>query len=187
MAAAPEVLDFLLARRSRPAKLLQAPGPDRAALERLLTAAVRVPDHGKLEPWRLIVLRDGGQARFAQAIRARAAAAAQDAAKGALAFEQAPVSVAVVAVPKPGAIPEREQMLSAGAVCLGLLNAALADGWGASWLTGWPAYDRELLEGFVGLAPEEWIAGFVHIGTEGAAPPDRPRPDLGAIVRWIEA
>ena len=186
-ASAPGVLDFLLTRRSRPAKLLEGPGPDRGALERLMTAAVRVPDHGKLEPWRLIVLREDGQARFAQAIRARAEAAGQDATKGALAFEQAPVSVAVVAVPKPGTIPEREQTLSAGAVCLSLVNAALADGWGASWLTGWAAYDRELLEGFLGLAPEEWIAGFIHIGTERTAPPDRPRPDLGTVARWIEA
>lgn len=187
-APGPEVLDFLLSRRSRPAKMLGAPGPDRAALERMLTAAVRVPDHGKLEPWRLIVLRAAGQARFAEAIRTRAEIAGEDAVKGATPFEHAPVTVAVVAAPRQGAtVPRIEQTLSAGAVCLSLVNAALASGWGAAWMTGWPAYDRALLEGALGLGAEEWIAGFVHIGTERATPPDRPRPDLAAITRWIEA
>jgi nitroreductase len=181
----PEVLDFLLTRRSRPPKTLRGPGPDRAALERLLTAAVRVPDHGKLEPWRLIVLGEAAARGFAAAVRARAEAAGQDPDKGALAFEQAPVAVAVVASPKPSEkIPAIEQTLSAGAVCLGLVNAALADGWGAAWLTGWPAYDRPLLESTLGLAPEEWLAGFVYLGSETVAPPDRPRPELGAVVEW---
>lgn len=185
--ARPEVLDFLLTRRSRPARLMAPPGPDRAALETMLTAAARVPDHGKLEPWRFVVLCPDASRRYAAAVRERAQAAGQDAEKGALAFEQAPLSVAVVASPRPaGKIPVIEQTLSAGAVCLGLLNAALASGWAGCWLTGWTAYDRPLLENGLGLAPEEWLAGFVHIGSEGAAPPDRPRPDLARIVDWRE-
>lgn len=185
--ANPEALDFLLTRRSRPAKLLSAPGPDRSEVLRLLTAAARVPDHGKLEPWRFVVLGGAGAARWAAAIRARAWAAGQDADKGALAFEQAPLSIAVVASPKPSEkIPPIEQTLSAGAVALGLLNACLAAGWGASWLTGWAAYDRELVEGELGLRPEEWIAGFVHVGTCAAPPPDRPRPDVAALTTWID-
>jgi nitroreductase len=181
----PDVIDFLSTRRSRPPKLLRAPGPGRAALEAILTAGVRVPDHGKLEPWRLVVLGEAGSRDLAAAIRARAAAAGQDPDKGALAFEQAPVTLAVVASPKPSEkIPPIEQTLSAGAVCLSLVNAALAAGWGAAWLTGWPAYDRVLLEGALGLGPQEWLAGFVHIGTEAVAPVDRPRPDLGAITTW---
>lgn len=184
----PGAMEFLLSRRSRPAKMLGAPGPDRAAVTRLLTAGVRVPDHGKLEPWRLIVLERAGLARFATAIRARAAQTGADADKGAGVFEQAPVAVAVVAVPRDVVkIPAIEQTLSAGAVCLSLLNAALASGWGAAWLTGWPAYDRGLVEGALGLAPEEWVAGFVHVGAAGVTPPDRPRPDLAAITRWIDA
>jgi nitroreductase len=180
-----DVLDFLLTRRSRPAKTLRAPGPDREALATMLRAASRVPDHGKLEPWRFIVLGPAAGAAFAQAVRERAPAAGLDADKGALAFEQAPVTVAVVACPRPSEkVPEIEQTLSAGAACLSLLNAALASGWGASWLTGWPAYDRPLLEGALGLKPDEWVAGFVHIGAEGAAPPERPRPDLEAVVDW---
>jgi nitroreductase len=180
-----QVMEFLLSRRSRPPKFLTGPGPDRAALEPMLAAAGRVPDHGKLEPWRFIVLGEAASRAFAEAVRRRAEAAGQDGAKGALAFEQAPVTVAVVACPRPSEkIPAIEQTLSAGAACLSLLNAALASGWGASWLTGWPAYDRPLVEGELDLAPEEWIAGFVHIGTGTAAPPDRPRPDMAAIVDW---
>ncbi len=178
-------LDFLLSRRSRPPKFLTGPAPDRAALETMLAAATRVPDHGKLEPWRFIVLGEAASQTFAEAIRARADAAGQDGAKGALAFEQAPLTIAVVACPRPpDRIPAIEQTLSAGAACLSLLNAALASGWGASWMTGWPAYDRPLLETGLGLAPEEWLAGFVHIGTVAKIPPDRPRPDLARIVDW---
>lgn len=186
-AARPEVLEFLLTRRSRPAKLLRPPAPDRDELLRLLTAAARVPDHGKLEPWRFVALAGAGKARFAAAIRARAAATGQDPDKGAGAFEEAPLSVAVVGVPRDVAkIPAMEQQLSAGAVCLGLVNAALAAGWGACWLTGWPAYDPDFLAEALGLAPGEWVAGFVHIGSCDVAPPERPRPDVPALVTWIE-
>ena len=151
-------------------------------------ATIRVPDHGKLEPWRCIALTGEGLARFAAAIRARAAQTGQDADKGALAFEQAPLCVAVIAAPRDGTkIPLIEQTLSAGALCLGLLNAALAAGWGACWLTGWPAYDAALRQAALGLGPDEWIAGFVHIGSSDAAPPDRPRPDTAALLTWTDA
>lgn len=186
--ARPEVLDFLLTRRSRPVKLLSAPAPDRAEVTRLLTAAARAPDHGKLEPWRFIVLEGAGLARFAKAVRARAAETGADADKGASAFETAPMAIAVVATPKDDSkAPPVEQTLSAGAVCLGLLNAALASGWGANWLTGWPAYDEALLAGTLGLAPGEWIAGFIYIGSCDKAPPERPRPDVPALISWVDA
>jgi nitroreductase len=182
-----EVMDFLLTRRSRPPKLFRAPGPDRETLLRILTAAARVPDHGKLEPWRFVVLEGAGKARFAAAIRARAAETGADPDKGALAFEQAPVSVAVIASPKPvDKIPAIEQTLSAGALAYGLLMAALAEGWGAGWLTGWQAYDRGFIEPALGLAPGEWVAGFVHIGTCPVAVPDRPRPDVPALTTWMD-
>ena len=182
------VLDFLLTRRSRPAKLLAPPGPDRGELRRLLVAALRVPDHGKLEPWRLIVLDGAAPARFAAAVRARAAETGADPEKGALAFEQAPLVVAVIGAPRESdKVPAREQVLSAGCVCLGLLNAALAAGWGANWLTGWPAYDRDLLAGDLGLQGAEWLAGFVHIGSSTALPPERPRPDVESITTWTGA
>jgi nitroreductase len=186
--AQPEVLDFLLTRRSRPVKLISAPAPDRVEVTRLLTAAARAPDHGKLEPWRFIVLEGAGLARFAEAVRERAAQTGLDADKGASPFETAPMAIAVVAAPREDAkVPRVEQTLSAGAVCLGLLNAALASGWGANWLTGWPAYDADLLAGSLGLAPGEWVAGFIHIGSCDMAPPERPRPDVPALISWIEA
>jgi nitroreductase len=183
-----EALAFLLTRRSRPAKLLGPPAPNRDEVLRLLTAAARVPDHGKLEPWRFVVLEGAGLARFARAIRARASETGDDPDKGALAFEQAPLAVAVVGSPKPSdKVPAIEQTLSAGCAALGLLNASLAAGWGASWLTGWAAYDRVLLERELGLARGEWVAGFVYIGTCAAPPLDRPRPDVAALTRWIDA
>jgi nitroreductase len=181
-----EALEFLLSRRSRPAKLLAPPGPGRDEIVRLLTAAVRVPDHGKLEPWRFVVLEGQALTGFAAAIRARAAVTGQDADKGALAFEQAPVAVAVIGVPKPSEkIPAIEQTLSAGMVALSLVNAALASGWGACLLTGWATYDRVLLGRELGLGPDEWVAGFVHLGTCRVEVPDRPRPDVARLTRWL--
>jgi nitroreductase len=185
-AARPEVMEFLLSRRSRPAKLLGPPGPDSAALRVLLTAAARAPDHGKLEPWRFIVLEGAALARLAALTRRLGAARGRESDKEASAFEGAPVCVAVIASPKESEkVPALDQTLSAGAVCLGLLNAALASGWGANWLSGWMATDRAFLGEGLGLADNEWVAGFVHIGTARAAPPERPRPDLDAIATWV--
>ncbi|SIO55754.1 Nitroreductase [Rhodovulum sp. ES.010] len=187
----PEVLDFLLTRRSRPAKTLAAPAPAREDLIPLLTAAARSPDHGKLEPWRFVVLERLALDRLAGLVRARGAAlgeAEETIAKAAAAYADSPLAVAVIASPKPSEkIPESEQLLSAGAVCLALLNAALAAGWGANWLTGWPVYDRGFLEDGLELAPHEQVAGVIHIGTETVTPPDRPRPDVDAITTWVRA
>ena len=185
---APEALAFLLARRSRPARTLTAPGPDRAELTRLLTAATRVPDHGKLEPWRFHVLTGAAGPRLAALTRRLGAEAGRDPEaieKAAAPFETSPVTVAVIAAPQPSEkIPEHEQTLSAGAACLQLLNAALAAGWGACWLSGWMATDRAWLAEGLGLSAPDWVAGFLHLGTETQAPPDRPRPDLARVVTW---
>jgi nitroreductase len=187
--AHPAVMDFLLSRRSRPARMLSAPGPDRATLERLLTAAARVPDHGKLEPWRFVVIEGAARARLGALAQARGQALGRDPeklAKTVAAFADTPVTVAVIAVPRPtDKIPEWEQVLSAGAVCLGLVNAALAQGYGACWLSGFCAYDAEFLTRGLGLSTGERVAGFIHVGTCAAAPPDRPRPDLSAVVGWV--
>lgn len=184
-------LDFLLSRRSRPAKTLRAPVPDRDALMPILTAAARTPDHGKLEPWRFLVLEKPALSRLAALAAARGAALGiepERLAKGVAQYADADLAVVVVASPKPSdKIPQIEQTLSAGAVCLALLNAALAAGWGANWLTGWPVYDAVFRAEGLGLAPEEYVAGIIHIGTETAAPPDRPRPDLARIVTWVGA
>lgn len=182
-------LDFLLTRRSRPHKTLVSPAPDRAALLPLLTAAARTPDHGKLEPWRFIVLEQAALHRLAELTRTRGAELGQDAEqidKIAGMFKTAPLSVAVVASPKASPkIPEIEQTLSAGAACLALLNAALAAGWGANWLTGWTAFDRPFLSDGLSLEDPEYVAGFIHMGTETSTPPDRPRPNLDAITTWV--
>lgn len=189
MPANPEALEFLLSRRSYPAKTLSDPVPDRAALEPILRAASRVPDHGKLEPWRFVVLSGAACGRLACKIEARGAENGIDpekVEKARATFAQAGLIIAVISSPKASEkIPEIEQTLSAGAVCLGLVNAALASGWGAVWLTGWVAHDRAFAAQILDLEPQEWVAGFVHIGTAGAIPPERPRPDLSTISTWV--
>lgn len=187
--ARPEVLDFLLSRRSRPAKTLGTEAPSREEIERLLTAAARTPDHGKLVPWRFIVLTDGDERerliRMARAHMQAQGLAEDRIAKSSAAFGQGGVIVVVVGSPKPSEkIPQWEQELSAGAACLALLNAALASGWGANWLTGPLARDPEFLGSAFGLDPAEFVAGFIHIGDEQMRPSDRDRPDLSQIVEW---
>lgn len=187
----PEALKFLLTRRSRPAKTLSGPYPDRAALTPLLTAAARTPDHGKLEPWRFVILTGAALTRLAGVVRTRGATLGKDTdaiAKMEIEFTRAGCVVAVIEVHKPSEkIPALEQTYSAGAVCLSLLNASLASGWGANWLSGWAAHDRGFMTEGLALAPNERIAGLVHIGTEKSAPPERPRPDMDAIVDWVDA
>jgi len=185
----PAALDFLRTRRSRPAKTLGLPVPDRAALQPLLEAALRVPDHGKLEPWRLIVLERDALVRLAGLVPdvgARLDRTEEDIAKQQTQFANAHLAVAVIESPKPSdKIPAIEQSYSAGCVCLGLLNAALAAGWGANWLTGWASHDAGFGIAALGLTAPERIAGFIHLGTESSAPPERPRPDPGTTVTWM--
>jgi nitroreductase len=187
----PAALEFLLNRRSRPAKTLAAPAPDRAALMPILTAAARSPDHGKLEPWRFIVLERAALERLASLAAERADALGLDEeqrAKGRRQFDDGQLAVAVIEVRRQSPkIPEIEMTYSAGAVCLALLNAAEASGWGANWLTGWPAHDRGFIESGLGLRSDERVAGMIYLGTETSAPPDRPRPDLEQVVTWISA
>ncbi len=184
-------LDFLLTRRSRPAKTLTEAAPEKAEILTLLTAASRTPDHGKLEPFRFLVIRGAARARLAERCAHHMKAAGEEPeriAKQAGGFLHGGAILAVVFSPKPSEkIPEWEQHLAAGGACLALLNAALAAGWGANWLTGWASESRAFLEGDLGLAAHERIAGFIHVGGETAAPPDRPRPDLARVTQWIDA
>lgn len=187
----PEVLDFLMTRRSRPSKTLTAPYPDRETVQTLLTAAARTPDHGKLEPWRFVVLEGDALSRLADLAEARGAALAyphDKIVKARTSFDTAGCVIAVIAAPKASdKIPTYEQDLSAGAVCLALVNAALASGWGANWLTGYVAHDATFGTKGLGLGPAERVAGFIHLGTETAPPPDRPRPDVAALTTWVSA
>lgn len=189
LAPRPDVVDFLATRRSRPPKTLTAPVPDRPTLERLLTVAARVPDHGKLEPWRFIVLERAACIRLGALTAAIGAEQGRDPdtlAKNVASFADAHLVVAVILSPKDSPkIPLWEQEMSAGAVCLSLVNACLASGWGAGWLTGWQARDPAFCDRGLSLAPGESVAGFVHVGTETRQPPERPRPDVGAITTWL--
>ncbi|MEG9524733.1 MAG: nitroreductase [Hyphomicrobiales bacterium] len=183
-------LDLLKTRRSVPPPLLDGPGPDRTQLETILSAASRVPDHGKLAPWRFIVIAGEARERLGDIIAQTFAADNPEAAPERLAQERsrlthAPLAIAVVSRAGPHVkIPEWEQVLSAGAATMNLIIAANAAGFATSWLTEWFAYDRRVLDA-LGLAPTEKLAGFVHIGRARDVPSDRPRPALADIVTYL--
>lgn len=182
-------LRFLLERRSVSHKTLVAPVPNRAELDDILTAGARVPDHKMLEPFRFLVLEDAALDRLGEAVHARAMELDLDldkAEKARFSFANASLSVAVVAsLKETDAIPDVEQTLAVGACCTSVLNAALASGWGANWITGWAAFDAPFLSEHLGLAAHEYVAGFIHMGTAPTVPSERKRPDLSAITMWV--
>lgn len=180
-------IEFLKTRRSVKPREMSAPAPSPEDLETILTIGARVPDHGKLTPWRFIVFEGDARAR-AGAVIAKVFEKKNPAALlGEIDAErerlmEAPLVIAVVSAVKPHPkVPEWEQQLSAGASAMSIVAAATALGYGANWLTGWFAYDRDVLAG-LGLTPEEKIAGFIHIGTRSKIPDDRPRPVLADLV-----
>ena len=173
------VLSFLAHRRSASATSLGAPGPDATQLTDLLRLAARVSDHGKLFPWRFIVLEGLAKVKFAERLTA-IASARPDSDKAITALTKLttpPVAVAVVSSLKGDKIPEWEQVLSAGAVCAALVNAASAAGFGANWITDWYAYDPSATA-VLGLENAERVAGFIYLGTATQAPLERARPDV---------
>ncbi len=188
----PDALQLLKTRRSVKPIELTDPGPTPDEIDSLLTIASRVPDHGKLTPWRFILFE--GDARFSAGAKIAAVFVADraDATPEQIEFERkrlarAPLVVAVVS--RAGVhvkIPEWEQELSAGAAAMSLVIAAHAMGYAASWITEWYAYDRRVLDAF-GLGPNERIAGFVHIGRPANPPEDRERPRLTDIVSRYSA
>jgi len=183
----PPALQALDRRRSVPSMELGEPGPDEATFLRMLESAVRVPDHGKLVPFRFV--RIAGPARHAlgaflagRAVQRDPGAPPQQVEKDRQRFSHAPLVVAVVARLQAGhKVPEQEQLLTAGCVCFALLQAAQALGFGAQWLTAWMAYDTEVAR-VLGLAGGERIAGFIHIGTPKLDVPERDRPDPRALL-----
>jgi nitroreductase len=178
----PQVLQFLARRRSTSALTLTAPGPSPDELAQLLRLAARTPDHGKLSPWRFIVLEGDGKAGFAARLEALANGRGDGVSAAKLGKLKAPpLGVAVVFRPVAAKIPEWEQQLSCGAVCTTLLYAAQAMGFGANWITDWYAYDAEA-GAILGLSPGERVAGFVLIGTAVEPPLERERPEVGALV-----
>jgi len=174
-------------RRSVASRLLGEPGPDQATLEQMLRAAVRVPDHGALNPWRFVLIRGTARQALGELLARRSRERdpnATDAVveKDRQRFNHAPLIVTVVARIQAGhRIPEQEQLLSAGCVCFSLLQAAQALGFGAQWLTGWAAYDAAVGE-HLGLEHGERVAGFIHIGSCEQGLPERQRPELAALV-----
>jgi nitroreductase len=187
--ASPEVVAFLARRRSASAMSLAAPGPDPEQLSEILRLAARVPDHGKLAPWRFVILRGAAKDAFAERITALADSQANPAkANAALRkLTRPPVCVAVISRFIPGDIPEWEQRQSAAAVCHQMLLAASALGWGANWITDWYSYDPRATA-ILGLAPDEKVAGFVYLGTSTEQPQERVRPDVAAITtEWSPA
>ncbi|MEO5622319.1 MAG: nitroreductase [Dokdonella sp.] len=180
-------LDLLNQRRSVPSRQLGEPGPDAVQLEALLQAAIRVPDHGKLVPWRVLAIRGDARARLGIALadlhrRKYAEVAPAKLDKDRDRFTFAPLILTVIARieddhPK---IPAQEQLLSAGCVAYNLLLGAQALGFGAQWLTGWAAYDADAAK-LLQLAPNERVIGFVHIGTARETVPERNRPLVSDI------
>jgi nitroreductase len=181
----PEVLRFLARRRSTSAVTLVEPAPNADEIDVLLRLATRVPDHGKLAPWRFVILEGSGKARFAARLEALATGRGDATAAAKLGkLKIPPLAIAVVAAPRQAAIPQWEQQLSAGAVCTTLLYAALAMGYGANWITDWYAYDPEA-RAVLGLSEAEQVAGFILLGTPREPPLERERPDPALLAtRW---
>ncbi len=182
-------MSLLLSRRSGSAKAMTGPGPSPETLRRILTAATRAPDHGKLFPWRFIVFE--GDARQKMGVLLAASLNESESTPERIAlekgrFQRAPVVVGVISRVREGIpIPEWEQILSAGAVCQNMLLASHAEGFVANWITEWCAYHPRVKDG-LGLKSGERVAGFVYIGTSAQPLEDRPRPDLDALVSHFD-
>lgn len=183
----PDALELLKTRRSVKPMELTGPPPSSSELDTLLTIASRVPDHGKLTPWRFIVFEGEAREKAGEAIANVFRADRPDATPEQIEFERkrlarAPLVIAVVSRAGPHAkIPEWEQLHSSGAAAMNLVLGAHAMGFAASWLTEWYAYDRRVLDA-LGLGPNEKMTGFVHVGRPAKPPEDRPRPPLSQIV-----
>ncbi len=183
-------LALLASRRSASAKAMGEPGPDDAQIAEILRIAVRVPDHGKLTPWRFILIAGAERGRLGDALATRWKGLNPSHGEAIIdeqrrTFERAPVVIGVVSTAAEHVkIPVWEQVLSAGAVCQNMLIAATALGIGCQWITGWPAYDAEILA-VLGVGEGEKMAGFVYLGTPTEAVTDRPRPEPQSLVtRW---
>lgn len=186
------VLAFLKTRKSGSAKAMQGPGPSPVQLREMLDIAVRVPDHGKLNPWRFIVFEGEGRAKAGKLFRKRWALKHPEHGEETLDFAanlfmRAPLVVGVVSTAAPHAkIPEWEQQLSAAAVCYNLMLAATALGFSAQWQTDWVAYDKEVTEA-LGVSATERVAGYIYVGRASAPLEERPRPNpLSLVTRWGE-
>src|SRR5690606_16702250 len=185
----PPVLQALDARRSVPARQLAEPGPDAATLQRMLASAVRVPDHGKRVPFRFLSITGDARRALGDAVANRGLRLRPDAGDAAAAKDRARVSHAALVLvgvavlrPRHDGIPEHERLRTAGRSRFALAQAAQGLGFGATWLTGWPAYDPDV-RGLLELGADERIAGFIHVGTPQSEARERERPDPAALLR----
>ncbi|MFN7390504.1 nitroreductase [Brevundimonas sp.] len=181
--ASPETLARLAVRRSAPAQGLADPGPSEADIDLILTLGARSPDHGKLTPWRFVVLGRQTRGEIAERLAAMAVEKALPAKATAVLSKltAAPVTILVLSTARPASKPEWEQVLSAGAVCMNIEHAAGALGFASSWITDWYSYDAEAAALF-GATSEERVAGFIHIGTPVEPLLERERPDIAALT-----
>ena len=184
--------DYLLTRRSVGIAFLKEPGPTAAELEQILTIGTRVPDHGKITPWRLVVIEGDARRQAGEKLAEIAVRNNPGLDEASLEIERgrflpAPVTIGVISSPKDHPkVPEFEQLLSAGNVAFNLLHAAHALGFGACWVTRWYVFDAEAAA-MLGARDGERFVGFVHIGTPTAVIEDRPRPALGDVVSYWSA
>jgi nitroreductase len=190
MPAIPALRDYLKTRRSVGIGFLRDPGPSPAELDEILTIGTRVPDHGKVVPWRLVVIEGEARQQAGDRLAAIQKSRRPDLDQASLELERrqflpAPVTVGVIVSPRPNPkSPEIEQLLSAGNVCFNLSHAAFALGYAASWTNRWYGFDPEAQQ-MLGARGGERFVGFVHIGTPVSLPEDRDRPDLNKVVtRW---
>nr|WP_249157281.1 nitroreductase [Bradyrhizobium diazoefficiens] len=185
--AVPDAIELLKTRRSVKPREMTGPGPSAAELETILTIGARVPDHGKLAPWRFIIFEGDARQRAGEVIanvfaRKNPGAPAADVEIERKRLMDAPLVIGIVSFTKPHPkVPAFEQELSAGASAMNIVTAATALGYGACWLTGWFSFDRDVLDG-LGLKPDEKLAGFIHVGKPTKPSEDRPRPFLSEIV-----
>ncbi|KKC38868.1 NAD(P)H nitroreductase [Devosia epidermidihirudinis] len=185
--------DYLLTRRSVGIAFLQEPGPTPDELTQILTIGTRVPDHGKIAPWRLVLIEGDDRAKAGEKLAEIAARKTPTLDDASLEIERnrflpAPLTIGIISSPKAHPkVPEFEQLLSAGNVAFNIIHAAYALGYAASWITRWYAFDEEAAT-MLGAREGERFVGFVHIGTPTAVIEDRPRPDLADIVsKWTQA
>ncbi|MGB6638502.1 MAG: nitroreductase [Bradyrhizobium sp.] len=183
----PDALELLKTRRSVKPREMTSPGPSPTELETILTIGARVPDHGKLAPWRFIIFEGDARVRAGDVIAGVFARKNPNASPAEIDVEKrrltdAPLVIAIVSLTKPHPkVPPWEQELSAGASAMNIVTAATALGYGACWLTGWFSFDRDVLDG-LGLKVDEKLAGLVHIGSVSKPSEDRPRPALSDLV-----
>lgn len=187
--SSPGFADLLLSRRSTSPDALLAPGPSPDEIATLVSIALRVPDHGRIGPWRLILIAGAAKQRWLDRLF-ELAETREDAGKARVTTRKlaaAPLVIAVVSSPIAGhKVPEWEQWLSAGAVGMNLLNGATALGYGANWLTGWHAYDPQATA-LLDLADTERVAGLILVGSVGERAPERERADPARVTSWLGA